>query len=366
MCENMNVALPPRIVDLSGFSLNGFASLFSSVFDFSRDKQFFRLLVECARDNLSIEAVCSLRNLSADRLFFYLNGLSVGDVLVYTNMALQNCLQLWKREGKRLSRWGFLIAIDLTSVEYFGRVDEYVHFFVKRDGRVPKKIQVRKYATLSIVAPRFKLCMAIIPVKRDDGLDMLVDRLLESVKTMRVRCVVMDKEFYRQEVLKRIEARGLHYLIPIVRKQSIDQLYWMSKTTGKWKWQYLMGVSSSKRHMVTGYFSEICLGSYTGFITNRDMKTDTAKKLLRLYDQRWNIENGYKEAEHFRVKTSSKNPAYRLLLYTISHLLVNLQNIVRETRYHVRYYEMIEIIRLVLQPTTNGKHHISKRLTIIL
>jgi hypothetical protein len=363
----MRAALPAQIVDLRSVCLNGFASLFSTFFDFSRDKQYFLLLVECAQQNLSLEALCNLKRLSADRLFFYVNQESVDEMLGFTNRALQSCLSLLKKNGKKLSRWGFLVAIDLTDVEYFGLVDEYVHNYVKRMGKVYKPVLVRRYATVSIVSPRFKLCLAILPVRKTDRLEDLVDRLLESVRGVKIRCVILDKGFYNVGVLDRIEAHRLCYLLPVVKKKDADLLYWLSSLTGRWKWRHIMAANKPWKKPVTIYFQERQVGDYTGFITNRDMKTDTAEKLIKLYDQRWNIENGYKEAEDFWIKTTSKNHAYRLLLYTISHILVNLQNIVRETRYRVRYYEMLEIIRLVLDPTTKqGMHPVSKRLTIIL
>jgi len=345
--------------------------LFSSCFDFSRDKEYFLLIVEAARRKFSLEAVCckSKEKLSADRLFFYVNQISVDEMLEYTNRALQHCLSVWKKNGKKFSRWGHLVAIDQTIIEYFGEMDEYVHKYVKQVGRQYKHILVRRYATLSIISPRFKLCLAILPVKRDDRLEDVVDRLLASAKGVRIRCVVLDKEFYKVAVLKRIEAHGLHYLVPIVQKDSSRLLYWICTVTGRWKWKYMMGASANKseRKQVTGYFREVSVGDYIGFITNREMKTDTAKRLIELYDQRWNIENGFKEAEDYKIKTTSKNHAYRLLLYVISHLLVNLQNIVRATRFRVRYYEMIEIIQLLLDPETDKtEHHISKRLTVIL
>jgi hypothetical protein len=341
--------------------------LFSSCFDFSRDKQYFLLIVEAARRNFSLEAVCCKKKLSADRLFFYVNRISVDEMLEYTDRALQHCLSVWKKNGKKFSRWGFLVAIDQTNIEYFGETDEYVHNYVKQVGRVYKHILVRRYATLSIIAPRFKLCLAILPVRRGDKLGDVVDRLLDSAKGVRIRCVVLDKEFYNVAVLDRIEAHGLFYLVPVIQKDSINLLYWICTVTGRWKWKYMMGTSANKteRKQVTGYFHEISLGNYTGFITNREMKTDTAKRLLQLYAQRWNIENGFKEAEDYRIKSTSKNHAYRLLLYVISHLLVNLQNIVRATRFRVRYYEMMEIIQLVLDPETDKtEHHISKRLIV--
>lgn len=325
------------------------------------------MLVESALKNLSLDAICCLKHKCPDRLFFYLNQVGVDEMLRYTNRALQQCYAAWKKNGGRVSRWGCLVAIDVTSFEYYGEKDEYVHDYVKPAGRKYKHIRVRKYAALSIIAPRFKLCLALLPIKKGEKLPDIVDKLLGLVKGVRIRCLVLDKEFYNVEVLNRIEAHGLHYLVPIVQKESIDRLYWMCNTTGRWIWRYMMGVARKERKQVTGYFHEYHLGDYAGFITNRDMKTDTAERLLELYGRRWNIENGFKEAKDFLVSTTSKNHAYRLLLYAISHLLANLQNIVRDTRFRVRYYEMTEIIRLILDPAAEKKEYtISKRLVVKL
>jgi hypothetical protein len=363
----MHIALPSRIVDLRGICLNGFASGFSRFFDFSRDKRFFLLLVESALKGLSLDAVCCLKDLCPDRLLFYLNRVGVDEMLDYTNTVLQECFVAWKKNGGRVSRRGYLVAIDVTDFEYYGEKDEYIHDFVKPAGRAYKHIRVRKYAALSIIAPNFKLCLALLPVKKGEKLPDLVDRLLSSVRGVKIRCIIMDKEFYNRGVLDRIEAHGLHYLVPIVKKDSHNLFYWISTVTDHWKWKYFMGVAVKQPKQVTGYFHEYQICDYAGFITNRDMKTDTAEKLLELYHHRWNIENGFKEAKEYLIKTTSKNHAYRLLLYAISHLLANLQNIIRDTRFRVRYYEMQEIIRLILDPMTEKKEYtISKRLIVKL
>jgi hypothetical protein len=366
----MRSVLPLRVVDLSCVSLKCFADLFSSVFDFSRDKQYFLLLVESALYNLSLEAICNLKKQSPDRLFFYLDRVSVSEMKEYTDQALQRCLQILKTCGKRLSPSGFLVAIDTSDLEYYGERDEYVHNYVKRMGKVYKPILVRRYATLSVVAPHFKLCLAILPVKKSDRLEDLVDTLLTSVKGLKIRCVVLDKGFYNAQVLNKIDTHGLHYLLPVVKRPDLNCLYWVSNTTGKWAWNYTIAAGKPWKTRATVHFHELRMGDYIGFVTNRTMKTDNATRLIRLYEQRWNIENGYKESQDYQIRTTSKNHAYRLLIYTISHLIVNLQNIIRETRYRVNYYEMTEIIKHILHPTTNNNkkriHNITKRLTITL
>lgn len=363
----MKAPLPPQVVCLDSLGLKCFASLFNDAFDFSRASMFFLMLVECAREHLSIEALCNLRGMSPDRLQFYMNQVSLEEMVVFVSLAMNQSLELLRKHGKKLTRWGFLVAIDLTDLEYHGQADEYVHNSVKRKGTRYQRSSVHRYATISIVSWRFKLTLAILPVKKDDKLEQVVDQLLKRVERLvRIRCIVLDKGFYNVAVLDKIEEHRLHYLLPVVKRDDVDLLYWQSTVTGKWQWEYVMNKTDKTRNKrVTIYFHELYSSEYIGFITNRGMKTDTGKRLIELYDQRWNIENGYKEAEDFLIRTSSKNHAYRLFLYTISHLLVNLQNIVRETRYRVRYYEMHKIIELVLEGKT-GEQRITKRLIAIL
>ena len=55
---------------------------------------------------------------------------------------------------------------------------------------------------------------------------------------------------------------------------------------------------------------------------------------MKIYDMRWNIENSYKD-KNYEIKTSSKNHAYRYLLFVLSHLMMNLQELAKKppTRY---------------------------------
>jgi len=300
-------------------------------------------------------------------LQYYMNKVGLEEMTGFVSLTLKRSLELLREHGKRQTRWGFLVAIDLTDLEYFGEKDGFVHNSVKRKGTRYQKATVHRYASLSIIAPRFKLTLAMLPVREEEKLEDTVDRLLTRVeKLVRIRCIVLDKGFYNTAVLNKIEEHALHYLVPVVKRDELELLYWQSRASGRWVWKYVMNkTDKERRKQVPVYFYELYPSEYQGFITNRCMKTDTGERLLEIYDQRWNIENGYKEAEDFLIKTSSKNPVYRLFLYMISHLLVNLQNIVRETRYRVRYYEMHQIIEHVLAGKT-GEQRISKRLIVVL
>jgi len=284
---------------------------------------------------------------------------SVEQVMGFSCLLFQSAFKVLK--GYYDVSRGVLVAIDVHLVPYYGEDSCHVFYTVKRKGSRVQKVKVHKYATLAIVSRRFKYTLAAIPLKREDRLEDVVDALLAMVKAMvRIRMVIMDKEFYNQRVLETVEDHGLCYLVPFKKSKETDMLYWLSQSVKKWRWTYVMTsraedrktgkISPTTYKLVSAYFQETNYGDYQGFITNRVMKKQTAKTLLAIYDMRWNIENSYKDCMNYQIKTSSKNHAYRYLLFVLSHLMLNLQELAKKaTRTHIQGKEMLMIFELLVE-----------------
>lgn len=54
----------------------------------------------------------------------------------------------------------------------------------------------------------------------------------------------------------------------------------------------------------------------------------SVRGIVGRYSQRWGIENGYKQLKQFRVRTTSKNPAYRFFCFAFAVVLYNVWRIV--------------------------------------
>ena len=348
---------PASFVNLGFLGLNFFVTLFSGCFGFPRAGMYCKLLLKCTLSAGSIESVCNREFESSDRLLFYMSKASVEQVKGFSCTVFKSVLKELKTYCD-MSR-GVWVAIDTHHVPYYGKDDCYVFRTVRRKGSRVRRVKVLKYITLSIVSRGFKYTIAALPLKNGEYLDEGVDSLLVMIKGMvRVKMVVMDKEFYNQRVLNVVEKHGLCYLVPVKWCLELDVLYWLSRQCGKWAWPYLMSkaedpVTGKKltgdRKLITVYLQEISMGEYYGYTTNRQVKRQSGGSLGNIYKLRWNIENSYKDAENYVVKTCSKNHAYRYLLFIISHLMTDLQELAKKaTRTHIQGKEMLMIFELLI------------------
>jgi len=353
-------------VDLGCLDIKSFVSLFSDCFDFPRSDFYFKVLMECTLGNDSLESYCNKNGHSPDRFLFYMNRINVEDIVEFS-------LKAYRRTLKMYEHGNVLLAIDYHDQEYFGAVDEYVINTIMLHGERYCKATVRKYISMSIVDKRFKHTLAILPVMNGQKPEELVKRLLSIAKSVvNIECVLLDRGFLTVNVFDTFDKMGVQYLIPSKKGNTdIRVAYWMSLETEKWRWFHRVYKDRKTYAETEVFLKEIHTTEYMGFLTNRYMKTDTFEELLRMYDLRWNIENGYKEAKTYQIRTSSKNPAYRLLTQVISHILVNLIQIVRHNIIRIKGYEMKttfqHMLKKVLEPKTRPtKIKVSKRLEIIL
>lgn len=356
---SMKEPKPASLVYLGFLCLNPFVSMFSGCFDFPRTGMYFRLLLKCTLRAHSIESACNEEFGSPDRLLFYIKKASVEQVKGFSCMLFKSTLKVLK--GYYDVSRGVWVAIDVHSIPYYGRDSCWVFYTVKRKGSRVQKIKVLKYATVAIVARRFKFTLACIPLRREDHLEDAMDVLLRVARGLvRIKMVLMDREFYNQHVLRAVEKHGLCYLVPVKWSVELDVLYWLSQMRGKWMWSYVMKSRGEDRKtgkktktlykQVTVYFHEAVHGEYQAFTTNRTMKRQTAESLMRIYDLRWNIENSYKDAENYVVKTSTRNHAYRYLLFVLSHLMLNLQELAKKAvGTHIRGNEMLMVFEILVE-----------------
>lgn len=165
--------------------------------------------------------------------------------------------------------------------------------------------------------------------------------------------------FYNANVFKTLEARNVDYIVPVKKTEVMKLTYRIAEVTEKWHWNHVMNRKRDNEHTVTVYLKEVGMDDYVGMVTNKDMTQMDAEQLFRDYRLRWNIENSYKEAQNYRARTNTRNHAYRILLYTLSHLLMNLQILARrisKTRVTLDDMKLIIILLLTMR-------HVTRQLT---
>ncbi len=359
----MREPFPPSVVDVEFVGLKSLSKVFDWLFDFPRAAMFFLLLVQCAVENLSMEGVCDKGLESSDRFFHYLGKLSVDEVTLYCNVLLRRAFKTWWRDRKR--HRSVFLAIDTSDVAYDGRVTEYVHYTVKKRGLKHNKIKVVRFATMGIVAHGFRLTLAITPVRKKEKLHTIVARLVREIpEELRVRAVLMDKEFYQSGVLKTLDENGLKYVVPVKQYEGMTLCYHVAELTGVWRFAYTMRKDKKDGYTVNVYLEEQWLDSYIGFASNLDMTGRDFFTLIKAYRHRWNQEIGYKDCKEYRIKTSTRNHGHRVLTYTVSHLVMGLHGLARKkNKVHITLDQM-RLIVLLLLTLRHGQKRVTKRLTV--
>jgi hypothetical protein len=201
-----------------------------------------------------------------------------------------------------------------------------VHDAMMMRGIQYQHVKVLRYATVAIVARRFKFTLAVMPVSVLDKPEDIVEKLLARVSPkLRIKGVLMDKGFYNANVFKTLDKMGVDYLVPAKKVEALKLTYRVAEVTEKWRWNHTMNRGRKNEYATTVYLEERGMDDYVGMVTSKDMTGMDAELLFQAYRLRWNIENSYKESQTYRIKTNSKNHAYRVLIYMISHLLLDLQ-----------------------------------------
>jgi len=355
--------VPPSKVDLRSLGLKPFSVLFDECYDFPRAGMFFVLLVECALKLLSMEALCNQRFESSDRLFHYLGLKSLEESTRYCNLLLERSFKILLK-----SRWHWrqvYLAIDYNDIEYRGLDLLMVFDAMMMRGIQYQHVKVLRYATIAIVAPRFKFTLAVIPVTVLDKPETVVERLLGMVPPMlRVKGVLMDKGFYNANVFKTMDGIGFDYLVPAKKTGALNLTYRIAEVTEKWYWKHVMNRGRKNKYTVTVYLEEKGLDDYIGMVTNKDMTGLDAGLLFDAYRLRWNIENSYKEAQTCRAKTNSRNHAYRILVYALSHLLVNLHILAKRISKATITRDDMKLVIELLLTLKHTTRRITKKLVV--
>ncbi len=350
-----------RVCNVKRASLKIFAQRLSQLLDFPRSFMYFDSLFTCARDNKSAEASYEDGGLPPDSLFKHLDRYSVEEVTSVCNRVLNMSFKRFKNATHTRRA---CVAIDINEAEYWGKENEYVHY---KRGK-GKNSHYLRYATISLVDTNTKCTIAVLPLKKGDDNPGIVKELLRQAQQLvKINTVLLDRGFYDYRIMKLIDEMGMTYIIPFRRTTAIKKLM-EGNQEDKAHILYTLNRVHSYKYTTHLYLQkDSSVEGYVGVVSNKHVGDELIEWILEFYMKRWNIENSYKEINHYRVKTSSTKKQYRLLLYTLAHLLVNTIQLLRTVnKTFIRYYEFKKMIPLLLQiqETMNIICRISRTLTV--
>ena len=298
----------------------------------------FQILLIAAARAVSIFAACrdladapsdqTIRNALAETLP------EIGELQRRLNLALVTKLP------KSLWRKARMIAIDLTLIPYHGE-PAYDEKEIYRGEPKSGTTHFHAYATAVIVHKGHRYTIALIRVEKGEKMPSVVQKLLRIVRRrqIKIKLVLLDKGFFSVSVIGYLKRARYGFIIPAVArgrkpkapKEDTGLRSLFKKKNGYYK-HTLSGKEDGQKRQTD---ITICVASknYTHKKTGQRRHKKllyaiqkvhlTPKAIRELYRKRFGIETSYRQMNEARIKTTTRDPALRLLFVGIALVLRN-------------------------------------------
>ena len=289
-----------------------------------------RTLLQAAVDQKSIKAVTDTTrgSYSDDYTLAQLHTVPADELEAVVNDIFAQQVAMILGPGPRI------ICLDFVDIHYHGcphaEAGELCHT-KPRDGTS----QCHRYLAGFVLCRAKPLVVAVTPVRGDESKSDAVERLLDHVAALPfdIAGLLADRGFYDGTSIERLDAVA-PVALPIIRrgKQMAEKL----DTTVSYWTEYVM-YKGSEREL--RFPLAVCVSYQQG---NRgkhgllvrayvacDLTDRTPKEVEAFYQKRSAIETAFRTMREARARTSTTDPAVRLLFILVSFLLRNLWVIVR-------------------------------------
>jgi hypothetical protein len=240
-----------------------------------------------------------------------------------------------KGVGKR----GCRVAIDLTALPYHGTVDETYQDEVCRSKAKSGTTHFFTYATAYAVVRGRRYTLAVSRVRAHQSMDHVMRTLLERLVMLgiRIKLVLLDRGFYSVRVIRDLIAAELPFIMPAVKRgkkpttpggptgtyvlAAEKQSRWTSYTLRNahdGSVEFDLAVVCHNTQGKRGRHQREALLYATWGVRNRSWSW-----IRTTYRGRFGIETSYRQLHQARIRTSSGQPALRLLFVSVALILRN-------------------------------------------
>lgn len=232
------------------------------------------------------------------------------------------------------------LAIDLTLIPYHG---EPAHDEKEIYRSAPKSgtSHFHAYATAAVVHKGHRYTLALTRVERGEAMKHIVQRLVRIVRRrgLKIKFLLLDKGFFSVEVISYLKRARLGFILPAVargRKPKPPKKPSGLRALRNKKHGYYPHTLASEKHgkkrttRVT-----ICVASkhYQSTKTGKWRRKTllyaiskvrrTPRDIREIYRTRFGIETTYRQMNEARIRTTTRDPAQRLLFVGIALVLRN-------------------------------------------
>ena len=238
------------------------------------------------------------------------------------------------KKGKR----SYYVAMDLTLIPYHGECYAEEKEIVRGEAK-SGTTHFHGYATASIVHHHQRYVLALRFVEKGESMETIVGWLLNRLKSMgiSIRCAYFDKGFCSVPVLKILQRRKLHFVIPMpVRGKSGGVRTLFQAASRKTTYTF-----HSPQHGELGVTAVVVKKYSKGRFKRKGARwfayavgqlphSIAPYQVFEMYRQRFGIETSYRQMNQVRARTTSRNPVIRLLFVGLAFILFNLYIAIRQ------------------------------------
>jgi hypothetical protein len=230
------------------------------------------------------------------------------------------------------------VVIDLNEVPYHGQ-PQRERREVRRGQAKAGTTHFHATATAYVVRHGQRFTLALTYVFQDDSLRDVLQRLLRQVSALgvKVRFLLLDREFFSAEVVRYLQASRRPFLMPVkragrrpkdpARAASVHRFFaWKKSGWDVHAWRDRKGRKATVNICVS-------LRNYAGKFRRRGRQRlvyaywglqPTHHRWVReLYRKRFGIETSYRQMHQARIRTSTRDPVRRLLFVGLALILRN-------------------------------------------
>ena len=224
------------------------------------------------------------------------------------------------------------IAIDLNLIPYYGTPSEIETPYIIRSQAKAGTCSFYAYATAYVISRGKRISLALHALRRDETIVAVLTQLFDRLTALDVgiKRLYLDRGFYSVPVIRWLQTCDIPFLMPVIvrGKQGGTRTLVNQKRTYKTTYTMKSPEYGSSRFdvWVVGTYQ---MGrrdkhgvEYLPFVVYK--LPLCIRALPGDYRQRFGIECSYRQKNLCRIRTTTKNPATRLLYVGIAFLLVNL------------------------------------------
>lgn len=223
------------------------------------------------------------------------------------------------------------LAIDLHLIPYYGHPTVIEAPYIYRSQAKAGTTSFFAYASIYLIRRHHRVTLAIHPVRNDETLVSTITQLLARLTPLKVKVksLFLDRGFYCVPVIRWLKALKLPFMMPaVIRGKTGGTRQFCCGRTSYWT---PYRIHSQRYGIVDCQLAVVCRYS-KGFRQKHGIEyllyvvygVKVALGDIRTqYRKRFGIETSYRIKNHCRIRTTTKNPAVRLLFVVLAFVLVN-------------------------------------------